>query len=492
MGDFALTAAQQKAGRERPRIAVIGGGITGLAAAHRLVELDPSLDVTLFEAGSCLGGVLQTVRNEGFLVECGADNFITNVPWALDLCRRIGIEDQLLETDSRWRRAFVVHKGRLRKIPDGFLIMAPSRIWPVLTTPVLSLRGKLRLVRECFVPPGSTESDESFASFATRRFGHETYQRLIQPLVGGIYTADPEKLSVQATMPRFAKMERDHGSLIRASWRQAAARRQADQSSSGARYSMFMTPRNGLSSLVEAVAARLPKGALRVNSPVERIVRKPGGGWALSIAGPFPQSCEVDALIVATPAYRAADLLADVDSELSSQLGQISHADCAVISLGYRRDQIAHQLDGFGFVVPHIEGRKILSGSFSSVKYPGRAPDDCVLVRVFIGGACQSELVKLGESQLVATATQELGQLLGIRDQPVFQHVSRWSPAMPQYHVGHCELIGRIESRASALPHLGLAGNAYHGVGIPHCIHSGEQVAERIAAELNVKVPSSS
>lgn len=465
------------------RIGVVGGGITGLAAAHRLLELDHSIDITLLEAGSRLGGILQTVQSDGFSIEYSADNFITNVPWALDLCRRIGFEEQLLQTNSRYRQAFVVHKGRLRKIPEGFLIVAPSRIWPVMTTPILSLRGKLRLACEYWLPPANAEEDESLASFATRRLGREAYERLVQPLVGAIYTADPEKLSVKAALPRFSKMEREHGSLIRAARREQKTRRQ-DTTSSGARYSMFMAPRDGLSSLVQAIAARLPAGTVRLNSTVEQMKYHKNDGWTLSIGGGQLERLKVDAVIVATPSHQTTRLMADVDRKLAGLLERIPHSPCAIVSLGYRRDQIGHPLDGFGFVVPAVEGRRILAGSFSSVKFSDRAPAGCELIRVFVGGARQSELVELPDKALRELVATELGELLSISGDPVFDTICRWPPVMPQYHLGHCDLIDRIEARAARLPGLALAGNWTYGVGIPHCIHSGELAAERTVSEM--------
>ena len=464
------------------RVVIIGGGITGLAAAYRLTELDSSLDIALLEASHRLGGVLHTVRQDGFCVECSADNFITTVPWGLDFCRRIGFEDQLVGTDETHRRAFVVHRGRLQPIPDGFLIMAPSRMGPMLRTPILSLRGKLRLLREYFVRAKTDQSDESLASFATRRLGRETYERLVQPLVGGIYTADPEKLSLQATLPRFAQMEREYGSLIGAALRQSAAGGK-DQTNSGARYSMFVAPRHGMSHLIESIAARLPSSSIRCNASVERLLRKPDGGWEVWLAGNTPQSLEADAVIVTTPAYRTARLLEDVDGDLAAHLQRIPHAPCAIVSLGFRREQIGHPLDGFGFVCPLVERRQILSASFSSVKYPGRAPAGCELFRVFMGGACQAELVDLPDARLRSIAIKELAELLLIKGDPVFDHISRWPSTMPQYHVGHTRLVANIQERVAQLPGLHLAGNAYHGVGMPHCIHSGETAAERITAQ---------
>jgi oxygen-dependent protoporphyrinogen oxidase len=465
------------------RVAVIGGGITGLAAANRLLELDPAIEVTVLEAGSRLGGVLETVRRDGFMVEQSADNFITNVPWATDLCRRIGLADQLQPTSDRHRRAFVVCRGRLEPIPEGFLIMAPSRLGPVLRTPILSPLGKLRLFGELFVPARKDADDESLASFVSRRLGRETYQRLVQPLVGGIYTADPEQLSVEATMPRFLEMERAHGSLIRAAWRQARAR-DKKQTGGGARYSMFVALRDGMSNLIDVLAARLPSDSVLLNTRVNTITQEPTGGWSLHVAGGSFERLAVNAVIVATPARQTAELLAKLNGEAARHLQQIQYASCAVVSLGYRRKQIGHPLDGFGFVTPAIERRQILSGSFSSVKYPGRAPAGCELLRVFIGGACQPDLVDLPDDRLFEIAQQEIASLLTVSGDTIFQDIRRWPSTMPQYHLGHVQLVARIRALVAQFPGLELAGNAYAGVGVPHCIHSGEQAAEAIVTAL--------
>jgi len=470
---------------DKRRVAVIGGGISGLSAAHRIHELDPTIDLRLFESSPRLGGSLQTERRDGFLLEWGADNFITQLPWGLDLCRRIGFEDQLIPTDSAHRQAFVVSRGRLRKIPEGFVIMAPSRIWPVITTPILSPVGKLRMAWEYFVPAYAEDEDESLASFVIRRFGRETYDRLVQPLVGGIYTGDPERLSVQTTMPRFVEMERNHGSLIRAVWSQVGRKRQQQaKGSSGARYSMFVAPRDGMDSLVAAVAARLPQDAIRVGNPVLSLSPRPEGGWTIRVGGERPETIEVDGVVLAVKALAASRLLAEIEPTAAELLAEIPHASCSIVSLGYRREQIAHRMDGFGFVVPLVENRKILSGSFSSVKYPGRAPEGKVLVRAFVGGACQAELADLPDDQLIALAQEEFGQLLGIKGEPLLVNVARQPHAMPQYYVGHKQRIQQLDELLSQVPGLYFAGNAYEGVGIPQCIHSGETAAQRLVDQL--------
>ncbi len=459
------------------RVAVIGGGITGLAAAHRLVELDASLEVTLFESSDRLGGVLQTSLRDGFLVEAAADNFITTAPWASDLCRRIGFADELIPTNSGYRHAFVVRRGKLHHLPDGFVVMAPSKLWPILTTPILSPLGKLRMACEYLLPRSKQSDDESLAAFIRRRFGRETYERLVQPLVGGIYVGDPDKLSLRSTMPRFAEMEQQHGSLIRAMYKQP----KRQENGSGARYSMFVAPRDGMSSLVAAIAARLPVGSIRLGTPITNIERTERG-WSLSLLNSPESTAEFDAVIVTSPAAATSRLVRKLDDELASELDEIHHARCSIVSLGYARDLISHPLDGFGVVVPAIERRRILSASFSSIKYPGRAPEGSVLIRVFIGGDGQPELADRCDEELLRIARDELRELLGVHGEPSLQCVSRRAAKMPQYFVGHSEKVARIRNLLACHPALELAGNALDGVGVPNCIHSGEQAAERLVS----------
>jgi oxygen-dependent protoporphyrinogen oxidase len=469
------------------RIAVVGGGIAGLAAAHRVGELEPAAEVTLFEASDRLGGVLRSDRRDGWLIERSADMFTTREPWALDLCRRIGIADELIETDARFRRAFVARRGRLVPVPEGFTLMSPAKVWPILTTPLLSPLGKLRLAGEYFVRCKQDSSDESLESFVVRRFGREAFDRLIQPLIGGIYTADPARLSMQATLPQFVALERQHGSLIRGMRRKPAEMTgkgaAVEGQGSGARYGQFVAPQGGMQRLVDALAGQLPAGTVRLQACVDRIERVAHNGaeavWQVSVCG-HPQPDPFDALILAAPAPQCTRLLAFVNHELAALVGQIPYAGCSVAVLGVRRDQIAHPLDGFGFVVPAIEKRRILAGSMASVKFPGRAPEGHVLLRVFVGGALQPALAELPDDETRSLVLAELGDLMGLSGQPEFCEIARWLGAMPQYHIGHLSLVEAIEQRTAAIPGLALAGNAYRGVGIPQCIKSGEAAAERI------------
>jgi oxygen-dependent protoporphyrinogen oxidase len=450
-----------------------------------LGELAPATEVTLFEAGDSLGGVLRTERADGYMLEQSADNFITNVPWAIELCRRIGLADELIPTNTRFRRALVLHRGKLYPVPDGFTLLGGSRVWPIVTTRVLSLRGKLRLLCERFIrtPRDDSENadeknDESLASFVRRRLGREAFERLVQPLVAGIYTADAEKLSLAAALPQFRRMEQQHGSLTRG-LRRAATEGQG----AGARYGFFVALRDGMDRLVEALAQRLPSGCIELNSPVVRITQGADGGWNVWLEGrDAPRT--FDAVIGATPAPIAAGLIEGVSADLAAELRQIPYASSAVALAGYRREQIAHPLDGFGLVVPAIEHREILAASFASVKFPGRAPDGRVLIRVFFGGAGRPEQVDFTDDELGRIVQRELGELLALRGEPELFRVRRWRASMPQYHIGHLARVERIESLVASLPCLELAGNAYRGVGIPLCIYSGEEAAERIVGRI--------
>jgi oxygen-dependent protoporphyrinogen oxidase len=464
----------------RSRVAILGGGISGLAAAHRLTEIAPHLEVQLFEAQDRLGGILQTVRRGDYLIERSADMFTTREPWALDLCQRVGLAGELIETDQRYRKALIVFRGKLHPVPDGFQLMTPSKLWPMAASPLLSASGKLRMAGEYLVPPRKSHDDESLASFVRRRLGSEAFDRLVQPLVGGIYTADPEKLSMAATLPQFLEMERRHGGLLR-SILKAPVKKESKAEGSGARYGLFLAPRQGMSQLVDAVASRLPAGCVQLQTKVQQVSRIEPGQWQVSAAGQSPQI--FDAIIYALPASTST-LLSGIDPPLGTLLERITCASCSIVALGYRRSQIKHSLNAFGFVVPAIEKRKVIAGSFASVKFPGRAPDDRVLIRIFIGGALQPDLATLPDHELIGIAREQLDALLGASGEPEIAEVFRWLGAMPQYHVGHLDLVAQIESRAAEVRRFALAGNAYRGVGVPFCIRSGEQAAERVAEQL--------
>lgn len=470
----------------RRRVAIIGGGISGLAAAHHLRQISPETDLLLIESSHRLGGVIQTTRKDGFLVEDAADNFMTTPPSAVKLCQQLGLGYDLICTAPGRRQAMVVRAGRLVPIPAGFLVMAPSRIWPLILSGVLSPLGKLRAGCEIFVPRRKGNEDESLKSFVTRRFGREMFERLVQPLVGGIYTADPSRLSVAATMPRFIEMERQQGSLIRAMLRRRWSARDKPEQSGGARYGQFMSLRGGMSSLIDALAKELPVNTIKLDSPVCCVVASKGR-WSILMKHDQPSDLEVDAVIVAVPAKHAWGMLSTVDPTIAEELRKIEYASCAVLSVAYRREQIGRSLESFGFVVPLSEQRFILSCSFSSLKYDGRAPDGTVLMRVFIGGACQSDLLDFPDHQLMEMAEWELAKFLAIEGKPLLRRITRQTEAMPQYHLGHLERVATINARLEMFPTLALAGNSLGGVGIPACIESGTAAANRVFAAMESK-----
>jgi oxygen-dependent protoporphyrinogen oxidase len=497
------------------RIAIIGGGLAGLSAAHRLRELSKSsatpIQVTLFEAGSRLGGIVGTQRIGDYLVDTGADSFLTNKPGAIGLCRRLGIEDKLVATDARYRGAHVLFEGRPVPVPEGFQLISPTAVWPILTTPILSPWGKLRLLMEYFVPrrvtvresctslQGATINpqplaDESLADFVRRRFGREALERLVQPLVGGIYTSDPEHLSIAATMPRFLEAERDHGSLIRAalfpkkekSGRLTSTDEQpSDTKSSGARYGLFAGLAGGMEDLLSALRSRVEAGCtVSLGNAVASIQRQTAleAGYQVHLSDESTHS--FDAVLVATTTHHAAAMLGDLDDELARELRGIEYASSAIVVTGHQLADVRDPLNSFGLVVPHRERRRILATSFSSRKFPERAPAGSVLMRTFVGGAMQPELFELPDDELVRLVQAELSDILGVRGDPEIALVVRYPRAMPQYHVGHLNRVSRIEALASQHPGLALAGNAYRGVGIPDAIASGESSAESLFDQL--------
>jgi oxygen-dependent protoporphyrinogen oxidase len=464
-------------------IVVIGGGISGLAAAHRLVELSPGAQVTLIEASSRLGGTIRTDERDGFLVERGPDSFITEKPEAVALAKRIGLESRLVQTNHEHRRSFIVRNGRLRPVPEGFQLLAPSRIWPFLTTDIFSLAGKARMAADLFLPRRtangvtgdylSSASDESLASFVRRRLGREALERMAQPMVGGIYTADPETLSLRATLPRFLDMERDHRSLILAMLRKG---RREKRGTSGARYSLFLSFDRGMEVLVHALEKAVASCEIHLNTRVESIERQ--GGWKIKTDN--ANTIEADRVCLALPAYVAAELLTNINKTLAAQLNQIKYSSTATINLAYRRAAIQHPLNGYGFVVPFVEKRSLIACTFSSVKFADRAPDDHVLLRAFVGGALQPEMFALDEADMLQRVEKDLRELLGIKAGSLFTEVAKWKNSMPQYEVGHLDRVQAIENAVAQLPNLTLAGNAYRGAGIPDCIRSGEAAAEKL------------
>ncbi|MFL6229302.1 MAG: protoporphyrinogen oxidase [Pyrinomonadaceae bacterium] len=501
-----MSETQQNKAR---RVVVIGGGISGLAAAHRLSTRAATstipLEVTLLEASPRLGGTVRTHRREGFLLEAGPDSFISEKPEAVALAKEIGLESRLIGTNDAHRRAFIVRGGRLRPVPEGFQLLAPSRLLPFATSEIVSWRGKARIALEMFVPRGRGDSDESLAAFVRRRFGREALERIAQPLVGGIYTADPEQLSLRATMPRFIEMERAAGSVTRAmlkARRRAKSKQRENgaggdggdpaRGTSGARYSLFLTFDEGVQVITDRLAALLPRESVRLDTRVEQMTfDERSRRWHLRLGGKpgttAGETLTADGVCLALPAYAAAALLRDTDAALASELDAIPYASTATVNLAFRRTDVAHPLDGFGFVVPFVERRTTLACTFSSVKFAGRAPDAHVLLRAFVGGALQPDMFALDDAAMTAAVLRDLRELIGITSAPLFAHVERWPRSMAQYTVGHIPRVARIRERLTYFPTLQLAGNAYEGAGLPDCIRTGWRAADEILQVISGK-----
>lgn len=478
-----------------PHVVIVGGGIAGLAAAHRLVEwrreTGRGLRVTLLEASGRLGGAIETEQRDGFLIERGPDSFISEKPWALALCRRLGLESELIGTNPENRTTFVVRKGRLAPLPAGFMLLAPTRMGPWLRSGLFSWTGKLRAALDLALPRAAAGADESLGAFVRRRFGNEVLERIAQPLIGGIYGADPDRLSLAATMPRFLDLEREYRSVTYGLWRTARKNRPAAAGTSGARWSLFVTPRAGVERIVSALADRLENATVRLDVPVSRIRYRPqtvaGSRWSVETRN--GETIRAAGVVLATPAQTSARLVHDLDAPLGRQLAAIPYSSAATVNLAYPRDRVPHPLDGFGFVVPRAEHRSIMAATFSSVKYAGRAPAGHVLLRAFVGGALQPELFERDDSELLALVRGELRALLGVQAAPLFTRIARYPQSMPQYRVGHLRRVAEVEARLARHPGLALAGNAYRGVGLADCVRSGEAAAQAIVSACMTDVP---
>ena len=470
------------------RVVVVGGGISGLAAAHRLMELNRDgphdIRVTLLEANQRMGGTIGTEHFSGFLVESGPDSFIAEKPWGIQLCERLGIASNLISLGSARRKIYVVHQGSLVPLPEGFILMAPTRLWPLIRTPLFSWPAKLRIALELFLPRGGEGGDESLGSFVRRRFGQELLDRVAQPLMGGIYAANPEELSLKSTMPRFLELERTRRSIIWATWLEQRRRARSQRTGSGARWGLFVSLADGMQQLVETLVGRLPAETVRQGTRAVGLEWNAAKNvWGITTEG--GEELEADGVILAIPAYGAAQALSSVDPELAQELAGIPYTSTATVTLAYRSADIPNGLEGFGVVVPAEEHRQIIACSFSSVKYSGRAPAGNELVRAFVGGALQPELFEKSDEAMESSVRQELAALLGIKAEPLFSRIHRHPRSMPQYRVGHSDRVGRIKERLTKHQKLALAGNAYGGVGIADCIHSGESAAEALLDAFN-------
>ena len=457
-------------------VAIVGGGIAGLATAYFLQqaarEHDQPLSITLIESGPAFGGKITSSHESGFVIEGGPDSFLTHKPAALKLCQELGLEDEFVGINQAARQVFVWSRGRLRPMPPGVMLSVPTRIGPFLRSSLISWPGKLRMGLEMFIPGRSDPADESLAHFVRRRLGQEALDKIAEPMMASIHAANADRLSIQGAFPHLHALEQNHGSLIRG---MRAQQRSADPAR--ATVPAFITLRGGLQRLVDRLIERLQSQRLILNRPVDSIAFA-DDQYVIRAAG-YPD-VQADRLVLATPAYVSAELLRGAEPSLADALAAIDYVSTATVSLGFRRAEFGHALNGFGFVVPSQERRRLLACTWTSTKFTQRAPDDCVLLRAFIGGADAAPLIAQDDQSLVALVRAELKAMMGIDAAPVLSKVFRWPRANPQYEVGHHDRVAAIERQLERRPGLHLAGSAYHGSGIPNCIADGRRVAAAI------------
>ena len=478
------------------RVAIVGGGITGLAAAYTLQktarETGQQVNFVIFESDARLGGKILTETSGEFVVEGGPDSFLLQKPWAAQLAQELGLENELIGTNPGQRKLYVVNRGRLTPMPDGLMLIIPTRFMPFVTSPLISWPGKLRMGLDLFIPRRADDEDESVGAFIRRRLGREALEKIAEPMMSGIHVSDPERQSLLGTFPRFRKVEMQHGSLIRGMLAQKRAARQNGRANSSRpdgswKNSVFVTLRGGLSRLVDALANALQDGEIHTNCAVTNIQPEPAGGfWITDLNG---RQTFADALILAAPASVSARLTAPFAPELSRGLAGIRYVSTATVSLAYRRSEWTTPIQGVGFIAPRRENRRISACTMTSTKFGHRAPEDKVLVRCFIGGPGREEALDKSDGEIIADARAELNQLLGVQGAPVLARVYRWPAGNAQYDVGHLERVRQMHNLCADFPGLYLSGSAYEGIGIPDCVHQGQQTAAKVLAFLAERQP---
>jgi len=484
------------------RIAVIGGGTSGLAAAYTLArarQAGAPIEEILVEANPRLGGVVQTERVGGFVIEAGPDSFISEKPQAAAMARELGLGEDLMGSNDHARRTYILHRSRLLPLPDGLMFLVPTRFWPMVTTRLLPLSTKLAAALELFSsPPKHDREDESVASFVQRHFGEAMLENIADPLLSGVYGGDSAALSVRSVLPRFWEMEHQHGSLTRATLKSMRQRRAASQVNNGAdansagtgiaptrKLPLFMTLKGGLQQMTERLAAQIEKYRVLMRRRVLAVEFTPGGSSADSCSRRFQIRCEggkvydADAVILAVPAYLAGGLVSSLNHRLSELLEGIPYSSSMTVSLGFGERARAALPAGFGFLVPRQEQRRMLACTFVHAKFNHRAPEGKAMLRCFLGGARDPGVLGLSDEEVANVVRRELREIMNFTAEPLFFRVHRWHASMAQYPVGHAGRVDAIEEQLQDLPGLYLAGNAYSGIGISDCLRTGKSAAEK-------------
>lgn len=470
-----------------PRVIIIGGGIAGLAAAVHLKSgakaYGKTVDVLLLEKNNRIGGKIFTEKHDNYLIEGGPDSFLPEKVWSVNLARHLGLESEMLPSNDQFKGTFIYSRGRLHSLPEGVMLMVPTSFWPMAKSHLITWPGKIRMGMELFMPKRKSRDDESLASFVTRRLGRECLEKIAEPLVAGIHTSNPDNMSVLATFPRFVQMEQKSGSLIHGMISAMKSRPHATLSGPPSkavspRMTYFMSFKNGMQTLSQTCANHIGRDSIRLNAGVSAVAPK-GKGYAVILEN--GETLESDHVMMAPAAYDSAEMINEMDASLAAQLNTIEWSSSATVSIAFKKEDVRVPLKGFGFIVPRVEGRRINAATYSSIKWSFRAPDDTIMVRVFIGGGHHEELVhELDDAGMVSMVLDELDTILGLKANALFSKVYRWYRGMPKYTVGHLERISLVDRMLATHPGLHLIGCSYKGIGIGDCVHEAQIAAEKI------------
>jgi len=469
------------------RVIIIGGGIAGLAAAVHLKSgakaYGKTIDVLLLEKNNRIGGKILTEKHEGYLVEGGPDSFLPEKVWSVNLAKHLGLEPEMLPSNDEFKGTFIFSRNRLHSLPEGVMLMVPTSFWPMAKSNLITWPGKIRMGMELFVPKRKSRDDESLASFVTRRLGRECLEKIAEPLVAGIHTSNPDNMSVLATFPRFVQMEQKSGSLILGMISTMKTRPHATLSGPSSKagspkMTYFMSFKNGMQTLSQACVDLIGRDSIRLNAGV-RAVEPKGKRYAVILEN--GETLEADHVMLAPAAYDSAEMIKGMDANLAAQMNTIEWSSSATVSIAFKKEDVKVPLKGFGFIVPRVEGRRINAATYSSIKWSYRAPDDTIMVRVFVGGGHHEELVhELDEAGMVRMVLEELDTVLGIKANALFSKVYRWYRGMPKYTVGHLDRIALVDRMLATHPGLHLIGCSYKGIGIGDCVHEAQIAAEKI------------
>lgn len=469
------------------KVIIIGGGIAGLAAAVHLKSgakaHGKTIDVLLLEKGNRVGGKIMTEKAGDFLIEAGPDSFLPEKVWTVNLARHLGIENEMLPSNDEFKGTFIYSSGMLHPLPEGVMLMVPTMLMPLVRSKLISWPGKLRMGMDLFVPRKKTREDESLASFVTRRLGRECLEKIAEPLVAGIHTSNPDNMSVLATFPRFVEMEQKSRSLILGMLSAMKKRPHATLSGpppkpGNPRMTYFMSFKSGMQTLPRACAEYLGPDSIRFNACVKAVEPR-GKGYSVILES--GERIDADHVMIGAAAYDAAKMIGGLNRDLASQMSRIEWSSSATVSLAFRKDDVKVPLPGFGFIVPRVEGRRINAATYSSIKWSYRAPEDHLLIRVFVGGGHHEELVhELDEPAMIQMALEELDTVLGLRADAKLTKVYRWFKGMPKYTVGHLDRMAILDRMIAGHPGLHLIGCSYKGIGIGDCIHNAQVEAQKI------------